>query len=89
MVKPLRVTPLNDEPTEIVPDNTTYTWTVSANANITGASDVTVGENSISQTLTNTNPLNVPENITYTVIPMSGVCVGVPFDIVVTVKPNP
>ena len=83
------VTPLNDEPTEIVPDNTTYTWTVSANTNITGASDVTVGENSISQTLTNTNPLNIPENITYTVIPMSGVCVGVPFDIVVTVKPNP
>ena len=83
------VTPVNDEPAEIVPDNTTYTWTVSPNVNIIGASDVTVGETSISQTLININPLNVPENITYTVIPTSGVCVGSPFDIIVTVKPNP
>ena len=50
------VTPLNDEPTEIVPANTTYTWTVSTNVNITGASDVTVGENLINQTLININP---------------------------------
>ena len=83
------VTPLNDEPTEIVPANTTYTWTVSTNVNITGASDVTVGENLINQTLININPLNVPEDITYTVIPLSGVCAGSPFEITVTVKPNP
>tara|TARA_B110000037_G_scaffold208831_1_gene257370 strand:+ start:10940 stop:22621 length:11682 start_codon:yes stop_codon:yes gene_type:complete len=83
------VTPLNDEPTEIVPANTTYTWTVSTNVNITGASDVTVGENLIIQTLININPLNVPEDITYTVIPLSGVCAGSPFEITVTVKPNP
>ena len=83
------ITPVNDEPTEIVPDTTTYTWTVTPNINVTGWSNVTVGETSISQTLVNTNPLNVDENVTYTVTPTSGGCVGNSFDIVVRVIPNP
>jgi len=81
--------PVNNEPVEIVPDNTTYTWTVSVNGNVTGASDVTVAQNTISQTLTNINPSNAVENITYTVVPTSGVCAGVSFDIIVRVIPNP
>ena len=83
------ITPVNDEPTQIVPNTTTYTWTVTPNINVTGWSNVTVGQTSISQTLVNTNPLNVDENVTYTVTPTSGGCVGNSFDIVVRVIPNP
>jgi len=83
------VSPVNDMPTEIVPDNTTYTWTVAPNLNVTGWSDVTVGEATISQTLLNTNPLDIDEFVTYTVTPTSDGCVGNTFDIIVRVIPNP
>ena len=75
---------------DVVPSPTLYTWTVSSNSSILGASDNQTLESSISQTLENTT--NVPQQITYTVTPTSdaiGNCIGDPFDIVVTVNPLP
>ena len=73
-----------------VPAGTTYTWTnpiSSPVGAITGGSAQGTGQNSISQTLTNTT--NTPATLTYTVAPRSGVCVGTTFTIVVTVNPAP
>ncbi len=84
------VTPTNGSG-NIVPSNTTYTWTISTNTNITGASaSSTSGVTTISQTLTNTT--NTPQTIVYTVTPTSGDtgnCVGTSFDITVVVNPKP
>jgi len=74
----------------IVPANTTYTWTVAANTNVTGQSNQTTGQTSISQTLTNTS--NTVQTVTYTVTPRSGAtgnCVGATFQVEVTVNPRP
>jgi gliding motility-associated-like protein len=84
------VTPTNGSGT-IVPSGTSYTWTISANTNITGASASTAsGISTISQTLTNTS--NTAQTIIYTVTPTSGVtgnCVGSTFTITVVVNPKP
>ena len=84
------VTPTNGSG-NIVPTNTTYTWTISTNTNITGASaSTTSGSSTISQTLTNLT--NLPQTITYTVTPTSGDtgnCVGSTFTITVVVNPKP
>ncbi|MBP6754665.1 MAG: gliding motility-associated C-terminal domain-containing protein, partial [Bacteroidia bacterium] len=84
------VTPTNGSG-NIVPTGTTYTWTISTNTNITGASDsTTAGISTISQTLTNTS--NTAQTITYTVTPTSGDtgnCVGSTFTITVVVNPKP
>ena len=84
------VTPANSG-TTIVPAGTTYTWTISTNANITGAStSTTAGISTISQILTNTS--NTPQTIVYTVTPTSGDtgnCVGSTFTITVVVSPKP
>jgi hypothetical protein len=69
----------------IVPTGTTYTWTISTNSNIIGAS-VGAG-NQISQVLTNTTA--VIQTIIYTVIPTSGTCIGSPFTITIDVYPKP
>jgi len=84
--------PVNSNPstTTIVPANTTYTWTVATNTNVTGQSDQTVGQSNISQTLTNLT--NVAQSVIYTVTPTSGAagnCVGATFTITVTVNPTP
>ena len=84
------VTPTNGSG-NIVPTGTTYTWTISTNANITGASASTAtGISTISQTLTNIS--NTAQTITYTVTPTSGDtgnCVGSTFTITVVVTPKP
>ena len=75
---------------DIVPANTTYTWTVAANANVTGQSDQPTGQATISQTLTNIS--NTVQTVTYTVTPRSGAtgnCVGATFQLLVTVNPRP
>jgi hypothetical protein len=75
---------------DIVPLGTTYTWTVSANASVTGQSAQTTGLSSISQTLTNLT--NTPQIVTYTVTPTSGAagnCEGSTFEVEVTVNPKP
>ena len=81
------ITPLNNLPTEILPTGTTYTWTTLGNTNLTGWSDETAAQSSISQTLINTNTIS--EQITYVVTPQSGVCTGATFEVVIDVLPNP
>ena len=74
----------------IVPANTTYTWTVAPNANVTGEANEATPQTSISQTLTNTS--STVQTVTYTVTPRSGAagnCVGETFQVAVTVNPRP
>lgn len=81
------VSPMNGNPNigTIVPVSTTYTWTISNNTNIIGASNGT--GNQISQTLINTSA--TIQTITYTVIPSSENCQGTPFTVTVEVYPKP
>ena len=74
---------------DIVPANMKYTWTVAANASVTGESAVTTPEASISQTLTNTT--NLSSTVIYTVTPRygtDGTCSGPTFQVSVTVNPR-
>ncbi|MCH7407146.1 gliding motility-associated C-terminal domain-containing protein [Belliella aquatica] len=85
-VDPLTLAELGD----IIPANTTYTWTVASNTNLTGQSDVSDRQSKISQTLTNLT--NEVRTVIYTVTPYSeavGGCEGLPFEIEVTVNPTP
>jgi len=68
----------------IVPTSTNYTWTVADNSNVTGESDQSTPQPIISQTLTNTS--GTPQDVVYTVTPISGTCVGDPFTVTVTVN---
>ncbi len=82
--------PLSNGGGNILPNATTYTWTVSQNSNVTGASNVNVATSPITQTLTNNT--NTDQLVAYTVTPTSGAqgnCVGLPFTVNVTVKPKP
>ena len=72
---------------DIVPSGTTYTWTVGSNANLTGQTTVSTDQNSIGQTLANIT--NLSQDIAYTVTPVSGLCMGSSFNLIVTVKPKP
>ncbi len=84
------VSPTNNAPSEIIPLNTVYSWTVpTVTASITGGSAM-ANQVNISQVLTNTS--NTIETATYTVTPTSGAagaCVGSPFQVTVTVSPEP
>lgn len=74
---------------DIVPANMKYTWTVAANASVTGESAVTTPEASISQTLTNTT--STATTVTYTVTPRygtDGTCSGPTFQVSVQVNPR-
>ena len=74
----------------ILPVGTTYTWIVTPNSKLTGFNDVSTPTDLISQTLVNKS--NILQSITYLVTPISGEqggCVGVPFKLVVSVKPTP
>ena len=81
------VAPINGVPNAntIVPTNTTYAWTISANTNILGAS--AGSGNQISQVLTNLS--NSIQTLIYTVTPTAGSCVGTPFTITIDVYPKP
>jgi gliding motility-associated-like protein len=83
------VTPDNRTDGDVVPDGTTYTWSmpsISPAGTITGASGQTSAGTSIRQTLTNTTQSQA--KATYTVIPLSGNCQGSSFKITVTVNPS-
>ncbi|WP_052257210.1 PKD domain-containing protein [Flavobacterium sp. AED] len=74
---------------DIVPVGTTYTWAtpvINPSNAVNGALAGTIPQNNISQTLINTT--TNPATVTYTVIPISGTCVGTNFTIVVTVNPS-
>jgi len=80
------VTPTNGAENSI-PTGTTYSWASPVvTAGLTGGA---LGTNaaSISGTLTNTT--NTVQTATYTVIPSSSGCAGLPFDVVVSVNPKP
>ncbi|WP_445715203.1 PKD domain-containing protein [Flavobacterium sp.] len=79
--------PINGIPNNniIVPISTNYTWTVSNNPMITGASNGS--GTSISQTLINTT--SISQTITYTVTPSAGGCNGNDFTLTFTVLPKP
>jgi PKD repeat protein len=83
------ITPVNTLP-DIVPANTTYSWTVIDNPFVTGDTDGSTNGNTISQTLTNNS--NEVRTVVYTVTPVSGDagnCTGPSFTITVTVNPRP
>lgn len=71
--------------TTIVPNNTIYTWTVSNNPAILGASNGSAPQ--INQTLTNTTAIS--QTITYTVTPSASGCMGTTFTLLITVLPKP
>jgi gliding motility-associated-like protein len=74
---------------DIVPANTSYSWTVVNNANITGETSQATTSSAVSQTLFNSTSLD--QIATYTITPSSGAaaCVGSPFTYNVTVTPLP
>jgi hypothetical protein len=80
--------PVNNPPTTIVPAGTTYTWANPVvTGGITGGSAQAIPQASVNQTLT--NPTNIAQTATYTVIPTSGGCAGNSFVLTVTVNPKP
>jgi gliding motility-associated-like protein len=73
---------------DIVPIGTTYTWTapvISPSSSINGAAIQTLPQTAISQNLTNTT--TSVATVTYTVTPVSGVCIGTNFSVAITVNP--
>jgi gliding motility-associated-like protein len=77
----------NNPPTYIIPNSTTYTWTVTNNPQVTGDVNETSAQASITQTLVNNS--NTVQVVNYIVTPTYGNCVGNPFEVVVTVDPRP
>ena len=66
------------------PAGATFSWTV-VQTNVTGGS--AGNGSSINQNLSNLGS-NV-ENVTYTITPTLGTCVGTPLDLIITVEPSP
>jgi len=83
------IDPVNGVPdtTVIVPENTTYTWIVVPNNNLSGWSDNSVQTDLISQQLVNLT--NTPQNIEYLITPSNGTCEGPVFSAVVWIEPKP
>jgi gliding motility-associated-like protein len=73
-----------------VPNGTTYTWTdPQRSANVIGGSSQNVEQTNIAQLLTYNNIAGGVGTATYSVTPNSNGCLGLPFDLVVSVKPLP
>ena len=72
-------------PTGLV-SGTTFNWTATGSANVTGVSPSGTGV--INDLLTN-NDLTANGTVTYTINPQKDGCDGTPFTFVVTVTPNP
>jgi len=64
----------------------TYTWTATGTPSASGYT--TTGTGNINDILSNTD-LNADASVTYTITPHLDGCDGTPFNLVVTVKPNP
>ena len=81
------ISPVDAQPTTIVPAGTTYSWAIPAvTGGITGGG---VGTNATSINVTLTNPTNVPQTAIYNITPTSGQCPGINFSITVIVNPTP
>jgi gliding motility-associated-like protein len=74
----------------IVPDGTTYTWTVDANANVTGMSNQSSPQSSIGLAQTLRNNTTTQKTVVYHVTPIStNGCSGPTFTLNVPVNPKP
>jgi gliding motility-associated-like protein len=84
------IQPTDNSPSEIVPTNTLYTWTVANTSGTSGASSVSVGTNTISQSITNTQ--SSPVILNYAITASSGaaptICTS-NFTALVTINPLP
>ena len=80
-------TPVNGAGTDLVPNGTQYTWTVTPSALIAGETNQTTPQPTVSQTLANNG--TSAQQVVYTITPQftnSGVtCIGAPFTNTVTV----
>jgi gliding motility-associated-like protein len=74
-------------PSDIVPSNIQYTWTVTDNPNVNGESNVSTPTSNFSQVLNNED-IN-SQQVNYVVTPISDGCVGPTFNATVTLIPNP
>ncbi|MFN5334348.1 MAG: PKD domain-containing protein, partial [Bacteroidota bacterium] len=85
------ITPSATLTNNIIPANTTYTWTFQDNPNVTGEQSQTNPSLSvISGTLTNRT--NIVQQVLYSVTPISGAlgnCPGQPFTLTINVDPKP
>ncbi|HEY9002662.1 MAG TPA: PKD-like domain-containing protein [Mucilaginibacter sp.] len=83
----------NNQPADIVFTsnvvNTTYTWTSTASANISGNTNqaAPLVTTSIQDVLSNSG--TTPGTVTYTVTPYNGTCPGTPVVTTITVEPTP
>ncbi|HPT51855.1 MAG TPA: hypothetical protein PK740_01070, partial [Bacteroidales bacterium] len=76
------------EGTNIIPDGTTYTWTVQDdNANLNETANETASANFATGILINST--NSQQSVTYTVTAKAGDCSSTPFDVEVKVNPTP
>ncbi|MFN5911702.1 MAG: PKD-like domain-containing protein, partial [Bacteroidota bacterium] len=79
----------SDQLPNVIPSGSQYTWTVPANAFVSGESSSAVPSPSVTQTLL--NPSASPQTLTYQVTPVasaSGGCAGPPFVLTITVLPQ-
>ena len=81
------VAPVDGNNSDVVPSNTTYSW--SAPAAVTGITGLASGTNEANFSGNLTNTTNAAIDVTYTLTPTSGTCKGATFDVVVTVDPTP
>ena len=85
------IEPLDENPIEIVPAGTTYSWPFPALDNLPPGSSTTgasaqSNQPNISQTLINS--FNSPITVTYTVTPEINGCTGDTFEVLITVNPT-
>ncbi len=71
---------------DIVPLSTLYTWSVTNNTQVIGETNNTIPQ-SFGQTLTNLTLLN--QSVSYTITPTTNGCSGLPFTLILEVKPAP
>jgi len=71
---------------DIVPLNTLYTWSVTNNTQVIGETNNTIPQ-TFGQTLTNLTLLN--QSVSYTITPTINGCTGLPFTLILDVKPAP
>jgi len=67
--------------------NTTYSWVVDGNENLTGYNENGTTSFIPSQTITNTT--NTDQDLVYSITPISAGCDGTPFEYTLTIKPLP
>jgi len=66
---------------------TTFSWIATSNVNVSGENTIAQASNVINDHLRNIT--NANQFVVYTVTPSNGLCVGNPFTITITVRPEP